>query len=101
MKTATPAKIAVLTASVCVVKGYTMQTMTTGTPEQPHVMFDPIIVIEARKIGSKLEIGFNSAITMLILASSLGVATLVSLFKDYETKWKKAGMSLKRLNYGE
>jgi len=105
LKTATPAKIAILTSSVCRVKGYTAIIMMPGctTPEPPYPIFDskfivaPIIVTEARKISSKLGIGINSAITMLILASSLEVATVVSLFKDYETKWK-TGMSLKRLN---
>ena len=100
LKTATPAKIEILSASVSVVKGHTALMMPGGTTPTPY--FDPrfivapIIVTEEKKIGSKLGIGINSAITMLIIASYLDVETLVSLFQDYKSVIK-TGIGLNKV----
>lgn len=90
LKKATPAKIAILTASVGVVGATIAAMIIAGGPTVgiSYFLGTPAIVAEAGIIGSSFGIGTFAAITMLILASSLSVAVLVSVFNDYDTEFE-------------
>jgi len=90
LKNATPAKIAALSASVGAVGATIAAMIITGGPTIGISYFvgAPAIVAEAGIIGSTFGVGTVTAITMLILASSISVGVLVSIFKDYDTEFE-------------
>ena len=93
MKKATPAALAVAAGAIAAAVPTVIAILATA-PETGGISFllgVPAIASEVTIITTELSVGSGVAISMIVLAASIGVSILIALFRDYDVEFSGDG----------
>lgn len=89
MKKATPAALAVAGGAIAAAVPTVIATMASGpaTGGVAYFIGVPAIAAEAATVSASLSVSTGVAVSIIILAATIGVGTLIALFREYDVEF--------------
>ena len=89
LKKATPAALAVAGGAIAAAVPTIIAAMATApaTAGVSYFIAMPAVAAEAATVSASLSVSTGVAVSIIILAATIGVGTLIALFRDYDVEF--------------
>lgn len=90
IKRASPAALAIASGAIAAAIPTVIAAAATApiTGGVSHLIAAPLVATEAAVVSTSLSVSTGVAVSIIVLASSIGVSTLIAVFKNYQAEFK-------------